>query len=244
MSGARLAPARRGDLGRWQWSACPRDGRGGCASLVCGKEPPCSCHHGFACSGSTLASPATTPPWWSTTLAGFAPAAVPVPRSRPHRAGGGRAGRRRGGHPPGRGDRADRPGVAAGRGVLRPPRPHRAAGNRGPCAADLRRFLARHAKSNAIDAETLARLPLLAPAGLTPVGFGSRAGVAGPPGAGRGPPDRRGRPAQDPHPRARPGAGPHHPDRPERRRAQPDRPGRAGARRRPAGAAGQAARPG
>lgn len=30
-------------------------------------------------------------------------------------------------------------------------------------AADLRRFLARHAKSNRIDAETLARLPLVAP---------------------------------------------------------------------------------
>jgi transposase len=32
-------------------------------------------------------------------------------------------------------------------------------------AADLRRFLARHAKSNTIDAETLARLPLVAPPG-------------------------------------------------------------------------------
>jgi transposase len=42
-------------------------------------------------------------------------------------------------------------------------------------AADLRRFLARHAKSNGIDAETLARLPLVAPSGLTPVEFGSRA---------------------------------------------------------------------
>lgn len=42
-------------------------------------------------------------------------------------------------------------------------------------AADLRRFLARHAKSNAIDAETLARLPLVAPAGLTAVEFGSQA---------------------------------------------------------------------
>ncbi len=36
-------------------------------------------------------------------------------------------------------------------------------------AADLRRFLSRHAKSNGIDAETLARMPLLAPAGLHPV---------------------------------------------------------------------------
>lgn len=36
-------------------------------------------------------------------------------------------------------------------------------------AADLRRFLSRHAKSNAIDAETLARLPLVDPGGLRPV---------------------------------------------------------------------------
>jgi len=42
-------------------------------------------------------------------------------------------------------------------------------------AADLRRFLARHAKSNGIDAETLARLPLIAPTGLTAVEFGSPA---------------------------------------------------------------------
>jgi transposase len=33
-------------------------------------------------------------------------------------------------------------------------------------AADLRRFLSRHAKSNGIDAQTLARLPLVDPAGL------------------------------------------------------------------------------
>jgi transposase len=36
-------------------------------------------------------------------------------------------------------------------------------------SADLRRFLSRHAKSNSIDAETLARLPLLDPRGLSPV---------------------------------------------------------------------------
>jgi len=36
-------------------------------------------------------------------------------------------------------------------------------------AADLRRFLSRHAKSNGIDADTLARLPLLGPAGLAPL---------------------------------------------------------------------------
>src|SRR5499427_4649836 len=36
-------------------------------------------------------------------------------------------------------------------------------------AADLRRFLSRHAKSNGIDAETLARLPLADPGGLRPL---------------------------------------------------------------------------
>jgi transposase len=36
-------------------------------------------------------------------------------------------------------------------------------------AADLRRFLPPHAKSNSIDAETLARLPLVDPAGLRPL---------------------------------------------------------------------------
>jgi hypothetical protein len=36
-------------------------------------------------------------------------------------------------------------------------------------AADLRRFLSRHAKSNGIDADTLARLPLLDPSGLRPL---------------------------------------------------------------------------
>lgn len=36
-------------------------------------------------------------------------------------------------------------------------------------AADLRRFLSRHAKSNGIDADTLARLPLIDPAGLRPL---------------------------------------------------------------------------
>lgn len=36
-------------------------------------------------------------------------------------------------------------------------------------AADLRRFLSRHAKSNGIDADTLARLPLLAPTSLHPL---------------------------------------------------------------------------
>jgi len=36
-------------------------------------------------------------------------------------------------------------------------------------AADLRRFLRRHAKSNGIDAETLARIPLVDPGGLQPL---------------------------------------------------------------------------
>ena len=36
-------------------------------------------------------------------------------------------------------------------------------------AADLRRFLRRHAKSNGIDAETLARMPLADPRGLQPL---------------------------------------------------------------------------
>ena len=45
-------------------------------------------------------------------------------------------------------------------------------------AADLRRFLSRHAKSNGIDADTLARLPLLAPASLHPLELVSTAEAA------------------------------------------------------------------
>ncbi len=41
-------------------------------------------------------------------------------------------------------------------------------------AADLRRFLSRHAKSNNIDALTLAKLPILAPEGLIPLELGDR----------------------------------------------------------------------
>ena len=52
-------------------------------------------------------------------------------------------------------------------------------------AADLRRFLSRHAKSNGIDADTLARLPLLAPESLQPLELpGPRGRRAGPAGAG------------------------------------------------------------
>jgi transposase len=49
-------------------------------------------------------------------------------------------------------------------------------------AADLRRFLHRHAKANGIDADTLARLPLVDPAGLRPLEL---------PGAERAALDRR-----------------------------------------------------
>jgi hypothetical protein len=49
-------------------------------------------------------------------------------------------------------------------------------------AADLRRFLSRHAKSNGIDADTLARLPLIDPDGLAPLRL---------PGSGRAALDRR-----------------------------------------------------
>jgi len=41
-------------------------------------------------------------------------------------------------------------------------------------AADLRRFLSRHAKSNSIDALTLAKLAYLDPAGLTPLDLGDQ----------------------------------------------------------------------
>lgn len=45
-------------------------------------------------------------------------------------------------------------------------------------AADLRKFLSRHAKSNGIDADTLARLPLLAPASLHPLELPTTAAAA------------------------------------------------------------------
>jgi transposase len=52
-------------------------------------------------------------------------------------------------------------------------------------AHDLRRVLSRHAKSNGIDADTLARLPLVDPAGLHPLQLPDARGGAGPPGARR-----------------------------------------------------------
>ena len=42
-------------------------------------------------------------------------------------------------------------------------------GCRRPRPHDLRRFLSRHTKTNGIDADTLARLPLFDPAGLQPL---------------------------------------------------------------------------
>ena len=61
-------------------------------------------------------------------------------------------------------------------------------------AADLRRFLSRHAKSNGIDADTLARLPLVDPAGLQPLELpGAERGGAGPAGPRLRPADRAGR---------------------------------------------------
>jgi transposase len=45
-------------------------------------------------------------------------------------------------------------------------------------AADLRRFLSRHAKSNGIDADTLARLSLIDPAGLQPLELPNHAQAA------------------------------------------------------------------
>jgi hypothetical protein len=64
-------------------------------------------------------------------------------------------------------------------------------------AADLRRFLSRHAKSNGIDADTLARLPLFDPAGLArwcclaPTGPHSTGGCAPPTGSPGRPPSIR-----------------------------------------------------
>ena len=103
-------------------------------------------------------------------------------------------------------------------------------------AADLRRFLSRHAKSNGIDADTLARLPLVDPAGLHPLEL---------PGAERAALDRRVRAAD----RLTAGRAEHKvrikdlvrqlmPCHPADRRAGGGRPGRAGAVGRPAGAAG------
>jgi transposase len=52
-------------------------------------------------------------------------------------------------------------------------------------AADLRKFLRRHAKSSGIDAETLARIPIADPRGLQQLELpGADAAAPGPAGAG------------------------------------------------------------
>ena len=64
-------------------------------------------------------------------------------------------------------------------------------------AADLRRFLSRHAKSNGIDADTLARLPLSGPAGLRPLVLpGAERAAARPAGPRHRPAHQPGRRAQ------------------------------------------------
>jgi len=73
-----------------------------------------------------------------------------------------------GGHAAGGGVRAHRASVDADRGVPRR-RGHFVYRVSSAKAADLRRFLRRHAKSNGIDAETLARMPLAGPGGLQPL---------------------------------------------------------------------------
>lgn len=55
-------------------------------------------------------------------------------------------------------------------------------------AADLRRFLSRHTKTNGIDADTLARLPLVDPGGLRPLELpDGEAAALDPAGAGHRP---------------------------------------------------------
>jgi transposase len=52
-------------------------------------------------------------------------------------------------------------------------------------ASDLRKFFSRHTKTNRIDADTLARLALVDPAGLAPLQLpGGERAVLGPPGPG------------------------------------------------------------
>src|SRR6266498_2334783 len=94
-------------------------------------------------------------------------------------------------------------------------------------AAALRRFLHRHAKSNGIDAATLARLPLVDPEGLPPCGAPrGRPGEPGPPGPLVRAPEPPGRPAQGPDQ----GSGaPPHADEPPGRGPGSGRPGRPGA---------------
>ena len=71
--------------------------------------------------------------------------------------------------------------MAGGTGSQAPVPPSSSAGrdagdrsDRSPPAAHLRRFLSRHARTNGIDADTLARLPLFHPAGVRPLERESR----------------------------------------------------------------------
>ena len=94
------------------------------------------------------------------------------------------AGRGTGRHPAGGGVRV-RPGLVMPIAVFFARRGHAVYLVSLAKAADLRRFLRRHAKSNGIDAETLARMPLADPAGpaATPAAWPA-SGRAGPPGPG------------------------------------------------------------
>src|SRR5664280_2775419 len=96
------------------------------------------------------------------------PTAHPANRGKPDIAGDRGVDGGAGGHPAGGGDGAHGPAwlpVA----VFFTSRGHRVFRVASAKAADLRRFLSRHAKSNGIDADTLARLPLLAPGSLQPL---------------------------------------------------------------------------
>lgn len=64
-------------------------------------------------------------------------------------------------------------------------------------AFDLRRFMSRHAKSNSIDAETLAKLAVIDRANLVPLTLPTAAQASC---AGSGPPGRDDCPTQDAHP--------------------------------------------
>ena len=99
-------------------------------------------------------------------------------------------------------------------------------------AADLRRFLSRHTKTNGIDAETLAKLPIFDPAGSASA-RAARGATAPPSTAGCGPPTaspRTGAAAQAAH--QGPGA-PADADEPAQRGPRRGRPGRARALCRP-----------
>lgn len=99
---------------------------------------------------------------------GGVPAAVRTDGRQPFQGGGGRVGRCPVRHGVGGGEEPTGPAwlpVA----VFFTARGHRVFRVSSAKAADLRRIFSRHAKSNGIDADTLARLPLVDPAGLHPL---------------------------------------------------------------------------